>query len=161
MAEVQIVFSANDSYFLLAKGLVLSIKKTGAMQPGFELAFIDLGCTPEHLQWLRDQGVRVMEFDDALMGEMAKLAPGYLRALILRPYLPALFPDARAFVWLDSDLWLQSQHVLQLFASMALKHPDKLFICPEWHYSYTLLNNDFMKSQIENFAPSTKPYTAR
>jgi len=152
MAEVQIVFSCDESYILLAKGLVRSIQAAGAMPAGFELAFIDLGCTPGHLQWLREQGVRVLPLDTQLLGPLAQSAPGHLRALVLRPFLPLMFPETRAFIWLDSDLWIQSRDALHMFGSMALAYPDKLFICPEWHYSYVDFNASFMTLQIENLA---------
>jgi hypothetical protein len=152
MAEVQIVFSCDETYFLLAKGLVRSIQALGPMPAGFELAFIDLGCTPEHLQWLREQGVRVVPLDTQMLGPLAQFAPGHLRALVLRPFLPLIFSDARAFIWFDSDLWIQGADVLHLFGSMALAHPGKLFICPEWHYSYVDFNANFMTLQVDNFA---------
>jgi len=49
MANVQVVFSADDAYFPLAKGLVLSILHAGPPPPSCELAFIDLGCSPDRL----------------------------------------------------------------------------------------------------------------
>jgi hypothetical protein len=152
MAEVQIVFAADENYFLLAKGLVLSIQSAGAMRPEHALALIDLGCTPDHLQWFREQGVRVVPFDAEAIGLPAQSAPDYRPATVVRPYLPLIFPEARAFIWLDSNLWIQSPDVLNLFGVMAHSHPEKLFICPEWHYSYVDLNANIAQLQIEMLA---------
>src|SRR5262245_48555964 len=55
-----VVFSCDQKYFPLAKGLVLSLKGAGLGQSGIGLAFIDIGCTPQALQWFSDQGVRVL-----------------------------------------------------------------------------------------------------
>ena len=152
MADVQLVFSCDKKYFPLAKGLVLSIQNSGAMLPGFELAFIDLGVTPENLDWLKDKGVRVVPFNADLLGPLAPAAPGHLRALVLRPFLPVMFPEARALIWLDSDLWIQDPQVLHLFGTMALNHADKIFICPEWHYGYADFNANFVEFQIDDLA---------
>jgi len=150
MAEVQLVFSADEAYFLLAKGLVLSIHRAGGLLPGYELAFIDLGCTREHLEWFREQGVRVVAFDMELIGSLAHLAPGRLRALVVRPFLPLIFPEAVSFIWLDCDIWIQSPDLLRLFGTLALTNPLKLFICPEWHYSYIGFNTRFVKHQVNH-----------
>lgn len=153
MAEVQLVFSSDRNYFPLAKGLVLSLQRTEALSPGRELAFIDLGCSPSQLQWLAEKNIRVTQLDAALLGSLAQQAPGHLRALVLRPFLPQIFPDARAFLWLDSDIWIQNGEAIHLFAMMVLAHADKIFICPEWHYSYVSVNYRFVEFHIDFFAP--------
>jgi len=88
MAEVQVVFSCDENYFPLARGLVLSIRAYNALPSGYGLAFIDLGCAPEHLQWLREHGVRVLPLDLNMLGPLANSSYGHLRALVLRPFLP-------------------------------------------------------------------------
>ena len=119
MAKVQIVFSCDENYFLLAKGLVLSIQAAGPLPADCELGFVDLGCMPGQLDWLRGQGVFVVPFDAELIGPLARLVSGPQRALILRrPFLPRMFPAAEAIVWLDSDLWIQMPDVLQVFSAL-------------------------------------------
>lgn len=145
-----VVFSCDRNFFPLAKGLVLSLRGVGLEESGITLAFIDIGCEPQSIAWLREQGVRVLSASQltAIIGPQP--VGGYHLAQICRPYLPQLFPDAASFIWLDTDLWVQSADALKLLAFYASNNRDKIFICPEWHYAYTTLNSDIVKFHVEN-----------
>src|SRR4051812_23474482 len=103
-----VVFSWDEAYFPLAKGLVLSLENQGLERSGIGLGFVDIGCAADSLNWLRDRGVRIVSpAEDALDG-LGQSVKGYHVSQICRPFLPKLFPDADCFVWLDSDVWVQS-----------------------------------------------------
>ena len=148
-----IVFSCDQKYFPLAKGLVLSLVEKGLDRDGIGIAFIDIGCDAQSLTWLRQHRVQVASATQvAALGDVPTVG-GYHLAQVCRPFLPRIFPDAKSFIWLDSDVWVQSPDTIRLFASFAGTNPDKLFICPEWHYAYTTLNSDIIKYQVTKIGP--------
>ena len=147
-----IIFSADEAFFPLTKGLVLSLLEREVSRHGISLAFIDNGCSSSSLQWLSDHGVTVRSLDPSLLGPLASAATGYLRSIVCRPLLPRLFPSADVIIWIDSDAWVQTSEVLPNLCGWAQRMRDKVFICPEWHYSYTQLNQDFIKNHVENLA---------
>jgi hypothetical protein len=144
------VFSCDQNYFPLAKGLVLSLTEQGLEQSGIGLGFIDIGCDRQSLDWLRRHGVTVLPSSAVIAVDGLPPVKGYHLAQICRPFLPRLFPQTDCFIWLDSDLWVQSVETIKLLAIWATKNRDKLFICPEWHYAYTTLNSDIVKFHINN-----------
>ena len=145
-----IVFSADEKFIPLAKGMVLSLESHRLRESGFELAFLNIGCGEESLDWLRRHGVAIVDPDFSLMGDLAQVATGYHISQASRPFLPRFFPRADCLIWLDSDVWVQLPDTVRLLASYASHHRDKLFICPEWHYSYALMNSDIVKFHVEN-----------
>ena len=148
-----VVFSCDQKYFQLAKGLVLSLleKKLGADDIG--IAFVDVGCDQQSIAWLRERGVTIVSTSQLMGLEGVPLISGYHLAQVCRPFLPSLFPGTKAFVWLDSDLWVQSSDAIRLFAQLANRNRDKLFICPEWHYAYSSFNSDILKFHITKLGP--------
>jgi hypothetical protein len=151
MHHTLVVFSSDEHYFALTKGLVLSLKQFNLDQHGIGLAFLDGGCAQASLQWLRENSVLIQPMDTAMLGKLAEV-PGYHRSQICRPFLPRFFPDVEAFVWMDVDLWVQGGEVVPLLSQWARKNPEKLFIAPEWHYSYLKLNMGFDQFQLSNFS---------
>lgn len=145
-----VVFSADEAYFPLAKGLVLSLQNQGLEESGIGLAFVDIGCAPQSLAWLHGNAVRVVKPDGAALDGLTETVTGYHLSQVCRPFLPRLFPEADRFIWLDSDLWVQSSETIKLLSFYAQRNRDRLFICPEWHYAYTTLNNDIVKFHVEN-----------
>src|SRR5215469_14568526 len=111
MSPTLVVFSSDQPFFPLARGMVLSVREHGLDRHGICLAFIDIGCDESSLDWLRSQGVIVKSVPAELLGELAE-AEGYHRSQVCRPLLPRIFPGVGAFVWLDSDLWVQSPDIL-------------------------------------------------
>ncbi|HSZ56385.1 MAG TPA: hypothetical protein VK797_12030 [Tepidisphaeraceae bacterium] len=152
MPKTLIVFSADPHFFPLAKGLVLSLKQHELARHDIGLAFVDNGCSEASLRWLVEQGVVVRSLAPELLGNLATAAKGYLRSIVCRPLLPRVFPDADVIVWLDSDLWVQVGDVLPNLSRWAQAHRDKIFICPEWHYSYSNLNENLAQYQIANLS---------
>src|SRR5437868_2139202 len=145
-----VVFSCDEAYFPLAKGLVLSLQNQGLEKSGIGLGFIDIGCAAESVNWLRGHGVRVLSPSPDACDGLTGIVAGYHQSQICRPYLPKLFPDVGCFVWLDSDVWVQSGDTVKSLAAYAERERDKLFICPECHYAYATLNSDLFKYHIHN-----------
>jgi hypothetical protein len=152
MPHTLVVFSCDQNYFLLAKGLVLSLLQCELDCEHIGLAFLDAGCDRTALDWLKARGVEVRALDASALGALEPLAQGYLRSLVFRPLLPKLFPGVEAFVWLDSDTWVQQPQSVAYLADLARSGGDRIFICPEWHYGYSDLNDTFVENQLKNLA---------
>jgi hypothetical protein len=140
--DTMVICCSDKNYFPLTKGLVLSILEGGQVSQAIGIGFIDIGCDATCLRWLRDRDIVVRKPDRALIGGLADESLGYQRAQVIRPFLPQLFPEARALIWADSDAWIQDVSILPFLRSAATREPDALFIAPECHYSYTKINNE-------------------
>ncbi|HXJ01436.1 MAG TPA: hypothetical protein VNH44_09435, partial [Micropepsaceae bacterium] len=145
-----VVFCCDQNYFPLAKGLVLSLAGAALEEAGIKLAFIDIGCDAQSLAWFRERGVSVLPASRLAAIQGLENVQGYHLAQICRPYLPQLFPEAGCFIWLDSDLWVQVAETIKLLAYYANDERTKIFICPEWHYSYGNMNSDIVKFHVNN-----------
>jgi hypothetical protein len=150
--DTLIVFSCDQGYFPLAKGLVLSILERGPLADGIGLGFIDIGCDDAALTWLRERGVRVRTPGCDVMGELSHPRFGYRRSQVCRPFLPKLFRGITTFVWIDSDAWVQDVRVLKYLREASEKDPDDLFITPECHYTYTHVNESYCERHKEMYS---------
>lgn len=148
-----VVFACDEKYFPLAKGLVLSLVESKVDRDGIGIAFIDIGCEPQSIAWLRQHRVIIITTSQLTALEGFPRVRGHHLAMVCRPFFPRLFPGAKAFIYLDSDLWVQSSEALRLFAVLADRNPDRLFICPEWHYAYATFNSDIIKMHVSNVGP--------
>jgi hypothetical protein len=138
-----IVSSADERYFALAKGLVLSLRACGLPNDAFDCRFIDIGCSEASLAWLAEHGVGVARLGRDVLDQFnAAGGPAYYAALVCRPLLPEIFPGYRSIVWIDADCWVQHPTALQTLAAAAEAYPDKVLLSPECHYSYLRLNQD-------------------
>src|SRR4029077_13016187 len=104
-----IVFSCDEAYAFLARGLVLSLAKAGFPNDKIAVVLIDIGCEIETLSWMKECGIQIVPFDPALIPRkiMSVIRPAQ-RAQVVRPWLPELLPQFQHFVWLDSDTWVQN-----------------------------------------------------
>ena len=138
-----LVFSTDEAFAPLAKGLVLSI--LSQVEPGeFDLKLVDIGCSAETLAWMRSHGVEVKVFDRTKFLRPSKnvLKP-YQDAQFCRPFLPRLFPGYEVYVWCDSDIWIQDISSLRLYRDLAKKNPEKVPISPIVDVSYDHMYQDF------------------
>ena len=138
-----LVFSTDEAFAPLAKGLVLSI--SSQVERGeFDLKLVDIGCSAETLAWMNSHGVEVKVFDRPKFLRPSKnvLKP-YQDAQFCRPFLPRLFPGYEVYVWCDSDIWIQDISSVRLYRDIANENPDKIPISPIVDVSYTYLYSDF------------------
>jgi hypothetical protein len=149
--DALIVCSCDQNYFPLVKGLILSIVEQGALPAAMGLAFVDIGCEPGAVQWLRQHGVRVCAPDPQVLGHLAAPELGYQRSQTCRPLLPRIFPDAARLIWIDCDAWIQDMSIFAYLYAALATNPEQLFIAPECHYTYTSINEDCEERQREMF----------
>lgn len=138
-----IVSGADERYFPLAKGLVLSLRAGGLPNDAVHCRFIDVGCSEASLAWLAEHGVGVARLGRDVLDQFnAAGAPAYYGALVCRPLLPKMFPGYRSIIWIDADCWVQHPSALRTLAAGAETHAGKMLLSPECHYSYLRLNQD-------------------
>ncbi len=145
-----VIFSADETFAPLAKGLVLSI--TSQMEAGeFDLKLVDIGCSAETLAWMRKHGVEVKKFDRRHFSRLSKAgSKSYQDAQFCRPFLPSLFPDYDIYIWCDSDIWIQDVASIRLYRKLADEHRDKVVISPLVDTSYRHNYVDF--SEFSRYA---------
>jgi hypothetical protein len=130
-ATTAIVFSCDEPYFFLARGLVLSLAAEGYPKADTKLILIDIGCGPASQSWMEDHGVEIMPFNPALIPQnvMSVVSP-VQRAQVVRPWLPDLLPQYEHFVWLDCDLWVQNDEFMIMMRAGAKMAPDAVVLAP-------------------------------
>ena len=142
-AAAAIVFSCDEGYVFLARGLVLSLAEVGYPNADTKLILIDIGCGPESLSWMKEHCVEVVACDTSLIPQkvMAVIKP-VQRAQVIRPWLPFLLPQFEHFIWLDCDLWLQNGDLMNQMKFAANIAPDAVMLAPGIsHYNTTFFTS--------------------
>lgn len=139
MPQAAIVFSCDEQFSPLAKGLVLSLRQFGAPNANITLNLIDIGCSAETLAWMEQHGVHHRRYSHT---EHYSFAPGvevlpYHDSLLCRPMIPQLFPDHDVYVFIDADIWVQEAMALQTFLELPGRYRDTVVIAPCVDYSYS------------------------
>ena len=143
IAKTAIVFSCDENYVPLAKGLVLSLRALGFPRPGFDVVLIDIGCSPLSLQWMRVHDVQVAHFDAGLVpNSVLDVINPAQRALIMRPWLPEIVEGYDLYIWLDADTWLQSDEIINVIYGSQAILPGRIFMAPGVsHYSSSIYDD--------------------
>ncbi len=127
-----VVFAADAAYFPLVKGLILSlIEAAPSSKPDY--VFLDIGAAPEQRDWIARQGVRVIDgdaIDRAIDLRPAYETAPYMRAQLVRPFLPQLLPDYERLAWLDADIWIQDPAAIDLLVGLVANHKEVMAIAP-------------------------------
>lgn len=150
--DTLIVFSCDQNYFPLAKGLVLSILEPEGLPGMFGLACIDIGCSPDALAWFASHEVKVCPPDPLIMGALADPQLRYRRSQTCRPFLPQLFPGVKTLIWIDCDAWVQDRSIFQQIRAVLRANGEKLLIAPECHYSYSWVNDNGAERRREMYS---------
>lgn len=145
-AGAAIVFSCDEGYVFLARGLVLSLAAAGYPNADTKLILIDIGCLPESLSWMKEHGVEIVPFDPSLIPKkvMAVIKP-VQRAQVVRPWLPIMLPHIDQIIWLDCDLWLQNGEIFNLMRNAANIAPQSVIAAPGNSHYYVSFYVDIAK----------------
>jgi hypothetical protein len=141
--KTALVFSTDENFAALAKGLVLSLGSASG-DGEFALHMVDIGCSAATLDWMRAHGVIIGTFDRGkfIRRPKASLRP-YQEAMLCRPFLRELFPGFDTYVWCDSDIWVQDIQSIRLYRDIANSHKDLVPVSPLIDVSYSYLYADF------------------
>ena len=144
MARTGLVFSTDENFAPLAKGLVLSVLAQRSSGPELTLNLIDIGCSAQTRAWMAERGVQVQPFEPSrfMPQRVTGKLKGYQAAQICRPFIPQLFPEFDLHIWCDSDVWIQDGASLRLIEDLARAEPHKLVISPIIDVSYAYFYKD-------------------
>ncbi len=113
-----IVTAANESYFELLQGLVLSIRhgeqRHGRTQ-GIPVKVLDLGLTPQQAAALEPHCEVHKPSKVFLPIEHTGHTREHLLSRAVKPFLKEYFPGYDVYTWLDADTWVQNFADLDLF----------------------------------------------
>jgi len=159
-----IVFSCDEAYAFLARGLVLSLAEAGFPNDKTAVVLIDIGCGTDTLSWMKEGGIQIVPFDRALIPRkiMSVIRPAQ-RAQVVRPWLPELLPQFQHFVWLDSDTWVQNGEFMGLMSAGANIAPDSVILAPahsHYHASAYSELHEILGMQLEWYTSCYEPYLA-
>lgn len=139
-----LIVSATDSRFLpFLKGMLASLQPT-LTRPNVGLACFDIGLDPGDHAWLSGQGAAVVAPRVQFGLDPADHSPALL-SFLARPFLREYFPGYDVYVWIDSDVWLQDQGVIDEYVEgaiadgMAITHErERAYRFQAWLFGWTL-----------------------
>jgi hypothetical protein len=147
MAAKVIVVSASDTkFFGLLKDMLASLDMQAVGPNGealvYDVGIFDLGLSAADLDWLDGRTERVVK-PRPHMGFGSAESPLTL-AYLVRPFLPEYFPGFDIYLWIDSDVWLQSPEAPQAMIAgaaskgMAIAHEnEKAYKFQPWLFRWT------------------------
>jgi hypothetical protein len=159
-----IVFSCDEAYAFLARGLVLSLAEAGFPNDKAAVVLIDIGCGTKTLSWMKEVGIQIVPFKPALIPQsiMSVIEP-VQRAQAVRPWLPELLPQFQHFVWLDSDTWVQNGEFMGHMIAGANVAPDSVMLAPahsHYHARVYLELHEILAMQLTWYTSCYEPYLA-
>ena len=141
--KTAIVFSCDENYMPLARGLVMSLRALGYPKQGIDLVLIDIGCSQISLQWMESNEVIIKPFPVGLVPQVIlSVIEPYQRALVMRPWLPEILDNYSLYIWFDADTWLQNDEVIKVIIGSQSVLPGRIFIAPGIsHYNASLYDD--------------------
>ena len=133
-SKTAIVISSDANYFDLLMGTVRSLQDR-APGVGADICILDVGLTADQVAILKDMAASVVTVGWDMDFPGRDHTPGYFKAMVSRPYLPAHFPGYETYMWIDSDAWVQDPSVISLFLDAAAS--GALAIVPEIDRGYS------------------------
>ncbi|MCA3358956.1 MAG: hypothetical protein ING02_13255 [Roseomonas sp.] len=148
MPKLVIVTGSDSNMFYLAKGLILSLRRVLPLHDA-ELAFFDLGCTPQELAWLEARTHKLLRLkDDFSIANMQGFQP-YRLGQACRALLPKYLPGYSSYMWMDADVWVQDPTVMKQFTDPAEKNLTA--IVPECDVAYAFLREPASALQFHRY----------
>ena len=141
--RILLVSSADTKFFMLLREMVASLDRLPpADLPAYDLAVFDLGLSEADRDWLAERSaqIAVPRPHDGLGSAERPLELGFL----VRPHLREYFPGYDIYVWIDSDIWLQTPDVLHALIDgarakgMAIAHEnERAYRFQRWLFLWT------------------------
>ena len=110
LARIVVLSAADSGFFSLLIEMLTSLSALasipGSTMPQYDVGIFDLGLSEADCAWLaqRNCSIAVPRPHLGFGSEGDRLRLAYL----VRPFLPDYFPDYDVYLWIDSDVWLQS-----------------------------------------------------
>jgi len=157
-----IVFSCDENFSPLAKGLVLSLKRQGFPNSDVDVVFLNFGCRDETLAWLEQRRIKIHPLHDDQLpsGLLFRIQP-HQRAQVCRPNLHTILPSYDMYLWLDSDTWVQGSRAVDDLIKAAESAESFMLIAPELHPSYPYQYRSTMARLADKHAAWFEKFTDR
>lgn len=122
-ARFIVVTAVNEYYLPLMTDLLQSLLDCKTRFP-FDIGVLDVGLSEKNRQQMGRYGVLVqapgVDIDYPGREQWEKTAP-YFRAMTSRPSVPKYFPGYDAYLWMDSDTWVQTPEALEVLLPATAK----------------------------------------
>jgi hypothetical protein len=149
MTKNAVFLCCDSGYFALARGTVLSLNELYPDRDLFAICFLDIGLEDSQRQWMIEQGAIVKNFDDLkIFASLPVHFKNYHKSLVVRPFLPRIFPGYDVYTMVDTDIWFQNRDAIATFFDYAARYAPKIVIVPTVDYTYDRLN--YMSYAEEN-----------
>jgi len=129
-SRVLLISSADTKFFGLLREMIASLERLPQDEmPAYDLAVFDLGLSIEDREFLAARNAQVV-LPRPHEGLGSPDRPLEL-AFLVRPYLREYFPGYDVYLWVDSDVWLQTPAVLHALIGgaetkgMAIAHENE------------------------------------
>ena len=118
MTRVLFVTGSDSKQYGLATECLRSVQQHAAHLP-HDVAFFDLGCSPDQVAELQAAGqlVRPVQWEFGVQNRIPQAE--CRKGQICRPFLPQYFPDHDIFFWIDADAWVQDRTAIDQFVEAA------------------------------------------
>ena len=117
-SKIMLVTASDSRFMPFLRGMLASLGSR-LHKTGMTAACFDIGLNEADQAWLRTQGIAVVAPRAHLGVDGAQVKPALL-SFLARPFLQEYFPGHDVYVWIDSDVWLQDEAVLDAYTEGAL-----------------------------------------
>ncbi|MBV8549404.1 MAG: hypothetical protein JO126_08110, partial [Alphaproteobacteria bacterium] len=133
-----LITACDDLYVFLANDLFQSIQRLQYELP-FDLGLLDVGLNAQNVAYFQSLGIKVVkvgvDIDFPARAEWEAKRPG-IKTLTARPFIPRYFPGYDAYMWLDSDIWVQTPEAINTMLAHTL-NSDGISIVTEFDRCYS------------------------
>jgi|TARA_B110000438_G_C15768762_1_gene630863 hypothetical protein len=110
-----IVTLADSNYFDLLQELISSIQKYKKSET-ISICILDAGLTDEQCKILSSQVHSIQKAKwDITVPSYKVIGKEWLKSQVSRAFLPEYFPGFKKYLWIDSDAWVNSWDVIELY----------------------------------------------
>lgn len=146
--RVLIVSGADTKYYNLLMDMLASLKQVDPL-PNMDIACFDLGLEDWQRDTINKQGITLKypEDLDNIFPKGTKKSPASLASLG-KITLPKQFPGYDIYMWVDADIWFQTQISVQLPVLMASQ--GKMAIVPQIDRTFLKFNEKKISQKQTN-----------
>lgn len=142
----------DANFFNLAKGTILSMLELYPQRDLFDITFTDIGLTDEQRNWLTERDIIVRHFDDTgIFTSLPDYFQNYHKSLVIRPFLPKIYPGYDVYIQCDTDIWLQNAECLKTYIDYATRYAPNIAIVPTVDLSYTFNYSHYSQDNYGRF----------
>jgi len=128
-----ITSASNSEFFHFIQGMVLSVREKPE-GGSIDISVVDLGMSPEQLEWMEDQEVTVANPGWEYGLDDSSGFPIGFKALLARVHVRKYFPGYEVYFHVDADAWFQDWAAIELYIAGARK--GVMAVTPEIDRAY-------------------------